>query len=147
MCEKWYDFSERFLEPKKEKQRIKFNKLQRQDVSKIDITKLKFKTVIYKTITEILAQTCKTNVEKLQEWVKIQVEYHWLVDIKFDAGLWLQEARKQAWYNKTKEEEIEAIAEELLDMDLQVAKWNYKVISRVEFWENWEIIDYKWIDL
>ena len=49
--------------------------------------------------------------------------------------------------NKTKEEEIEAIAEELLDMDLQVAKWNYKVISRVEFWENWEIIDYKWIDL
>lgn len=133
MCEKWLDFTERFWTVRKEIKEIAVNRLQKKDLSKVDLSKIKFKTVIFKTIFEILAEPNKTYTEKLQEWFEIQKQYKWLFDIKLDWWLWISEARKAPWYNKTIDEEKEEIAREILEMDLARAKWNYKVLHEITF--------------
>ncbi len=107
------------------------NKLQRQEILKEDILKLKFTKTLYKTITEILAQTDKTNKEKLEEWFEIEREHKWLVDMKLDAWIWLTEARKEKWYNKIIEEEKDAIVKCILSGLENEAKWNYTVIKNL----------------
>lgn len=98
----WIDFSPIFKTPKKEeKYTNQNNKLQKVNIDPSDLCNFKFTKTIYKTIDEILSQTNKTNCEKLEEWYEIEKEHKWLIDIKFDAWIWLAQVRSKPWYNKT----------------------------------------------
>ncbi len=94
------DFTERFVEPRK------WNK----------------------KILEILNQKWKSNTKKLQELFEYEKEHNWLVDIKLDAWLWLNN-KNTSW--KTIEQIKEEYAWELLEMSLAKELWKYEEIKEL----------------
>jgi len=67
----------------------------------------------YKTVKEIISQKWKNNIEKLQECVEYEKKHKWLVNIKLDGWLWLQN-KDLSW--KTIKDIKEIYAWELLEM-------------------------------
>ncbi len=115
MCEKWIDFAERFI-----------------------------KSVEEKTLDEVLAQTNKTNAEKLAEWLAIEKKYHWLVSCWFTTASSIERFTQWANYKKPSNEEIleerEKVAEAVLEMLKAKRDWKYTVLYSSKELENWEEI-------
>jgi len=127
MCTKWFDLAERFIKPKWKIKNNIDNRLQKHEFTKDFILKLKFTKTLYKTIDEILNQSNKTYCEKFEEWFEIEKEHKWLIDLKLDWWLWLNELRKEEWYNKTIEEEREEICKELLMITKASFEWKTRM--------------------
>jgi hypothetical protein len=115
MCEKWIDFAERFIKSKVEE----------------------------KTLDKVLAQTNKTNSEKLAEWLAIEKKFHWLVSCWFTTASSIE--RFTQWENYIKPsaekiaEEREKVAEAVLEMLKAQQDWKYTVLYSSKGIEKWKI--------
>lgn len=114
MCEKWIDFVERFA-----------------------------KLVEEKTLDEVLAQTNKTNSEKLAEWIAIEKKFHWLVDFWFTTASSIERFTQWVNYKKPSAEEIleerEKIAEAVLECLKNEQDWKLKLRISAGKDEKWKI--------
>jgi len=118
------------IEQNMQEARIKNNneyylpKLQKQEIDLKWLKNIKFQTIKYKNIVEIIAQEWKTNAEKLEEWDKIERIYNWLTDIKFDAWIWMYLDPETK--NRCLEENVEIFCEATLEMMKATYLWKFR---------------------